>query len=688
MTCARVVCSPVPSFSRSLFQAVPPSSARAVLCLIPIWPSAALRGSAHAPRCRVWGTPFLIKAGRSAPSAPALGCCYPRCLLIAGDRNGNNGNNGNKPPGVFAAFRSRRAGNSPQKQGRRILTDEAVQRWQIQASTKKQRNEKRIFIFINATRELCYKDKRIDSDMVKEWREKLKVTTDIYERVKTDGAKLKEANTNLRSQNIDLVRANLRLKAEVDSRSPQKFGRCTVAALEAEIGQYERDVKHLRKALERSDKYIEELEAQTSSVRAETNGKESMEQPSVSKLQGNDSLCSDQPSSNCTDVDMSNDKLAGARTLLLTTAGNSNNPGVVHGKGNGNEDGTPKKDESESEFDHTVLTHSKSFSCLSLNSQSDQGRKKTGSKPFFYLRKLSFDDPSCSSMSGEGNKTADNSHSGSCTPREKGATDSSARHASPKTCNKDRCTPPGDVTTAGHIKMAQNSARTFQLISDFEVNRLRTSSEASMDAAYLDKISELDTMISESESSRGSHYSLLSTQSSDLHITLVPELTGCVELMNETDRRLEPKVRRRHHVESFSQENGEIRSGGETVATSNITSGITDLKEELYLFGQEDTEVGDLKTKQDFLQLDEISPNFFADSQGFSGNPKAESSHSPCSVEARLDQAEGHSLFLCTALASEKGKYIGSKISNTLPIKRKTRSGLDMASPSKASKLL
>ncbi|XP_041115638.1 ORC ubiquitin ligase 1-like [Polyodon spathula] len=578
-------------------------------------------------------------------------------------------------------------------------------------------------------------DKRIDPDMVKEWKEKLKVATDIYEKVKTDGAKLKEANQNLRSQNIDLVRENLRLKAEVDSRSPQKFGRCTVAALQEEISQYERDVKHLRKALERSDKYIEELEAQTSSIRGETGVKEDMggslktlnpsfsdseaeeveynqecsvawdrqnenepnltvslhlselEQPSVSRLQGNGSLCSDQPSSNCTDVVMRNEKLASARSPLFTRAGNSNNPGVVHGKRNGREDGTPKKDKSESEFDPTMSTPSTSFSCLSLNSPSDQGRKKTGSKPLFYLRKLSFDDPSCSSMSGEGNKTAGNPHSGSCSPREERATVSSACHTGPKTRNKDLCTPPGDAATAGHTKMARNSARTFQLISDFEVNRLRTSSEASMDAAYLDKISELDTMISESESSRGSHYSLMSTQSSDLDIALIPELTGCVEVMNETDRRLEPKARRRQHVASYSQENSEIRSG-ETVATSNSTSGTTNPKQELCLFGEEDTEVSDLQTKQDFLQLDELSTDFFADSQGFFGNPKAGSSHSPRSGEAQLDQAKSHSLFLCTALASEKGKNIGSKISSTLPIKRKTRSGLDMASPSKASKLL
>ncbi len=41
-----------------------------------------------------------------------------------------------------------------------------------------------------------------------------------------------------------------------------EVGRYTVAALEAKIHQYERDVAQLKRALERSDKYIEELEAQ------------------------------------------------------------------------------------------------------------------------------------------------------------------------------------------------------------------------------------------------------------------------------------------------------------------------------------------------------------------------------------------------------------------------------------------
>ena len=45
-----------------------------------------------------------------------------------------------------------------------------------------------------------------------------------------------------------------------------RYGRYTVAALEAKVQQLERDVAHLKRALERSDHFIEELEAQRDQV--------------------------------------------------------------------------------------------------------------------------------------------------------------------------------------------------------------------------------------------------------------------------------------------------------------------------------------------------------------------------------------------------------------------------------------
>ncbi|AWP01289.1 putative RING finger protein 219 [Scophthalmus maximus] len=96
-------------------------------------------------------------------------------------------------------------------------------------------------------------DKSVDPGVLEEWTNRLRAATDVRDKVKQDMDKLKEANKALRSQNVDLVQENMRLKAEVASRSPQKFGRYTVAALEAKIQQYERDVDHLKRALERSD---------------------------------------------------------------------------------------------------------------------------------------------------------------------------------------------------------------------------------------------------------------------------------------------------------------------------------------------------------------------------------------------------------------------------------------------------
>ncbi|KAI3377515.1 hypothetical protein L3Q82_008689 [Scortum barcoo] len=105
-------------------------------------------------------------------------------------------------------------------------------------------------------------DRTVDPYVLEEWTNKLRAATDVCDKVKQDMDKLKEANKALRSQNVDLVQENMRLKAEVASRSPQKFGRYTVAALEAKIQQYEREVDHLKRALERSDQYVEDLESQ------------------------------------------------------------------------------------------------------------------------------------------------------------------------------------------------------------------------------------------------------------------------------------------------------------------------------------------------------------------------------------------------------------------------------------------
>lgn len=66
----------------------------------------------------------------------------------------------------------------------------------------------------------------------------------------------------------------------------------------------------------------------------------------------------------------------------------------------------------------------------------------------------------------------------------------------------------------------------------------RSGDEASMDAAYLDKISELDSMMLDGEScsSRGSQLSLGSCPSEDLDSTVVPDPRGCADVSSSPSR--------------------------------------------------------------------------------------------------------------------------------------------------------
>uniref|UniRef100_A0A3B3YTY2 RING-type domain-containing protein n=1 Tax=Poecilia mexicana TaxID=48701 RepID=A0A3B3YTY2_9TELE len=65
-------------------------------------------------------------------------------------------------------------------------------------------------------------DKRVSLFVVEEWKNKLQAATDVCDKIKQDMDKMRETNKTLRSQNVDLVQENMRLKAEVASRSPQK----------------------------------------------------------------------------------------------------------------------------------------------------------------------------------------------------------------------------------------------------------------------------------------------------------------------------------------------------------------------------------------------------------------------------------------------------------------------------------
>uniref|UniRef100_A0A673GZS5 RING-type domain-containing protein n=1 Tax=Sinocyclocheilus rhinocerous TaxID=307959 RepID=A0A673GZS5_9TELE len=345
----------------------------------------------------------------------------------------------------------------------------------------------------------------VDPSALEESANKLRAANDLYRKVKQDLERLKEANKTLRSQNFDLIQENMHLKAEVDSRSPQKFGRYTVAALEAKIHQYERDVAQLKRALERSDKYIKELEAQN-----QRDGPKSEEGVCSNAASGGTqnrgierialmrrSLSEMEETSVCTDLDRKCSELPNNHGRLLTTSEVRQRVGFLGGTL------TPQKDGLKDVM--VPSTHSSVLRSLSLKSPAVCSDRKLGLRPLTYLRRPSFDD---------------------C----QGPTSSSS------------------VNQSLEVHRLDENREEFKRSKDPLGN-----SEAFMDAAYLDKISELDSMMAEGESSSSqvSHLPLASSSSSrspDFDATQIPELDFCSNLFAD------PGTAREHQTASLTQE--------------------------------------------------------------------------------------------------------------------------------------
>uniref|UniRef100_A0A671NUH1 RING finger protein 219-like n=1 Tax=Sinocyclocheilus anshuiensis TaxID=1608454 RepID=A0A671NUH1_9TELE len=369
----------------------------------------------------------------------------------------------------------------------------------------------------------------VDSSALEESANKLRAANDLYRKVKQDLERLKEANKTLRSQIFDLIQENMRLKAEVDSRSPQKFGRYTVAALEAKIHQYERDVAQLKRALERSDKYIEELEAQNQ--RDGPKSEESVCSNAASGGTQNGGIERIALMRRSLNLDRKCSELPNNHGCLLTTSDVCQRVGFLGGTL------TPRNDGLK---DITVpSTPSSALRSLSLKSPAAVcSDRKLGLKPLTYLRRLSFDD---------------------C----QGPTSSSSVNQSPGSFQVNKGAPFGEKTTVnlnkevlcgGWMDCGPDLPRLDENREEFKRSKDPVgNSEACMDAAYLDKISELDSMMAEGESSssRVSHLPLASSSSSqspDFDATQIPELDFCSNLLAD------PGTAREHQTASLTQE--------------------------------------------------------------------------------------------------------------------------------------
>ncbi|XP_007529043.1 ORC ubiquitin ligase 1 [Erinaceus europaeus] len=562
---------------------------------------------------------------------------------------------------------------------------------------------------------------KIDPETVSEWKKKLRTANEIYEKVKDDVDKLKEVNKKLKLENGGLVRENLRLKAEVDNRSPQKFGRFTVAALQSKVEQYERETNRLKKALERSDKYIEELESQISQLKSASEEKESLnsicqralstdgsgsEEDMASKNQGDgarkqlgsSTSCSHlaKPSSSSARQESTNESEPNCSKnkdlyqkqveIMLDVADTNMDTYLEREWNNKPSDCVSYKDEEL--YDLPAPCTPLSLSCLQLNTpenrESSVAEAGSSKKHSNHLRKLVFDDfcdsPSVCNKDSSENDRSENEKKSEC-------------FTSPKTGFWDCCTTSYAQTldfessegntianSVGEIssKLSEKSnsclSKRLNSIRSFEMNRTRTSSEASMDAAYLDKISELDSMMSESDNSK----SPCNNGFKSVDLDGLSKSSQGSEFLEEPDKLEE---RTKSHLSKGSLTTDQLENGNDWKPTFFLLSpSDQEMNEDFPLHPTSNSVTNEIKPPSCLFQTE------------FSQDVLLSSSH-------RLfeDQRFGSSLFKMSSEMHGLHNHLQSPWSSSFvpekrnknvnqSTKRKIQSSLSNASPSKATK--
>ncbi|KAM9033076.1 ORC ubiquitin ligase 1 isoform X2 [Sarcophilus harrisii] len=571
-------------------------------------------------------------------------------------------------------------------------------------------------------------------ETVAEWKKRLRAAHDIYEKVKDDVDKLKEANKKLNLENGGLMRENLRLKAEVDNRSPQKFGRFTVAALQSKVEQYERETNRLKKALERSDKYIEELESQISLLKssseetetsnsisqrvlsAESQGNSHPEentttltsqvdcvgkqpvpanptsthltQSSCSRLSDNNSATQEGSSERETEC-CKNKELFPEQLKILLDVTDTRMDACLERQWN-NKTGNCDSYKDEELYDLPApCTPSLSLSCLQLNTPDNKEGSlvKTESirKHSHHLRKLVFDDFCGTSSSCGKDPLQDNASS------ENGK--KSESFTSPKSVFWDCCptnfaqnldfdsseqnpvaSSSGELSMKSNEKAGSCLSKRLNSIRSFEMNRTRTSSEASMDAAYLDKISELDSMMSESDNSKSPYNNFKSTDmetptklvqnseflddSDKLEERTKPNLTKCSQLLDQPGNRNEWKPTSFFILSPSDQEMNE-----HFPLLPSPNSGTSEIKPQNCLFQREFSQSFLFSNSHKLFDDQRFGPSFFK-------------------MSSEMHNVHNHlqSPWSASFVPEKRNKSMNQSA------KRKIQSSLSSASPSKATK--
>ncbi|XP_042316207.1 ORC ubiquitin ligase 1 [Sceloporus undulatus] len=591
--------------------------------------------------------------------------------------------------------------------------------------------------------QLSDEEHKVDPETLATWTQKLQAANDMYEKAKDDMDKLTEVNKKLRLENGSLVRENLRLKAEVGSRSPQKYGRFTVAALQSKLEQCERETNRLKKALERSDTYIEDLESQVSQLKRErdqrknaqsetdvsvpmeekeskvapseivllespeehteqnclcaSHGSDDLEQSTGSGLLStNNDVCLNSTSQGCSDESVAQgssgrDVFTGSQEGLLDIAG-SDMDTCSEQTWDKIEDSVPYKEELYELPDPCTPL---SLSCLQLNTPNNKDdstvKEESPREPSNFLRKLEFED--FDEASDDCNKDSPEHSASSCESSDNKAT----CFATDKPVFWNRCqshyeenvdfegsepnaisNDSGESSSKSSDKMHNPTVpKKLHAIRSSEMNRTRTSSEASMDAAYLDKISELDSMMSESDNSKSPYYPPKS--SSDLDNTC--KSTQSPDLLNEKEKNMKERKEQNSLKCPLPADHSEEGNEWKSAAFSILSPTALDVAEPFPLFAGRTSEMNEIKP-QSFLFQRELSPSFlFNNSRG--GSFEDQKLGSPLfKVAPELENLHNQlqSPWSSSFIPDRKAKNMHTSA------KRKIHSSLSSASPSKTTK--
>ncbi|XP_015687830.1 RING finger protein 219 [Protobothrops mucrosquamatus] len=579
---------------------------------------------------------------------------------------------------------------------------------------------------------------KVDAETLAAWTQKLQAANDMYEKVKEDMEKLMEVNKKLRLENGSLARENLQLKAEVGSRSPQRLGRFTMAALQTRLEQCEQETNRLKKALERSDAYIEDLESQIAQMKREWDQRKSTSPENVTAASMEDKDCESPPSKaspspqepidpTClcashspSDLEEPAGLLGTSNDVCLNSASQacSDDP-VTPGSAGRDvfrssqeglldigssdmdtcsepawdkiEDCAPYKEEL---YDLPDPCTPLSLSCLQLNTPNNKddpaAKEETSSEPSTFLRKLEFED--FGEASDDGNKDSPEHSVSSCESSER----KEGCFSSDKPDFWNRCQPhygenldfegsePNTATSDSAESLSKSSGKShtpgvlkkLHAVRSSEMNRTRTSSEASMDAAYLDKISELDSMMSESDNSKSPYYT--SRSSSDLDNSC--KTTQCPDHLTENGKNEKERKEPRPLKSPLSGDPSEEGNEWKFATFSILSPSSLETAESFPLFAGRTSETSEIKP-QSFLFQRELSPSFlFNSSQGPFDEHKLGSSLFKMAPELQNLHNQLQSPWSSSFVPDRKAKSIHSSA------KRKIQSSLSSASPSKTTK--